>query len=229
MTTFVLIHGAYQGGWIWQRVAACLAGAGHRVFAPTLDGCAERRHALRPGISTETHGAEIAELLFFEDLRDVVLVGTSSGGMVVCAAAEKARERIGRLVFADALALLDGEGIPDIVKRPTAVTTDLATGPSPEDAANRMFASLDDATKAWALARYTPHPVAAMRDKVKLSSFWQQKWPATVIWCSQAVNPGEPHQRRAADRLGARWHELDTGHYPMLTAADELSRLIVEG
>ena len=125
--------------------------------------------------------------------------------------------------------MFDGESIPDIVKRPTAVTTDLTTGPSREDAAGRMFASLDDATKAWALERYTPHPVAAMRDKVKPPNFWQQKWPATVIWCRQAVNPGEAHQRRAADRLGAKWHELDTGHYPMVTAADELSRLIVEG
>src|SRR5579872_6529412 len=109
MTAFVLIHGAYQGGWIWQRVSARLTAAGHTVFAPTLDGCAERRHALRPGISTESHGAEIAELLFFEDLRDVVLVGTSSGGMVLCKAAELARDRIARLVFADALALFDGE------------------------------------------------------------------------------------------------------------------------
>jgi pimeloyl-ACP methyl ester carboxylesterase len=229
MATFVLIHGAYQGGWIWQRVVARLSGAGHTVYAPTLDGCAERRHSLRPSISTETHGAEIAELLFFEDLRDVVLVGTSSGGMVVCAAAERARDQIGRLVFADALALLDGESIPDIVKRPSAMTTELATGPSREDAAGRMFASLDEPMKTWALERYTPHPVAAMRDKVKLSSFWQQKWPATVIWCTQAANPGQAHQRRAADRLGAKWRELDTGHYPMLTAADELSRLIVEG
>ena len=119
MANIVLIHGAYQGGWIWQRVVSRLAAAGHRVFAPSLDGCAERRHALRPGINTETHGAEIAELLFFEDLRDVVLVGTSSGGMVACKAAELARERIGRLVLADALALFDGECIGDIVKRPT--------------------------------------------------------------------------------------------------------------
>jgi pimeloyl-ACP methyl ester carboxylesterase len=229
MTNIVLIHGAYQGGWIWQRIASRLATAGHKVFAPSLDGCAERRHALRPGISTETHGAEIAELLFFEDLRDVVLVGTSSGGMVVCKAAELARERVGRLVFADALALFDGECIPDIVNRPTAVTTDLTTGPSPEDAASRMFASLDDATKAWALERHTPHPVAAMRDRVKLPNFWQQSWKASVIWCRQAVNPGEAHQRRAAEKLGATWHELDTGHYPMLSAAEKLSRLIVPG
>jgi pimeloyl-ACP methyl ester carboxylesterase len=229
MANFVLIHGAYQGGWIWQRVVSRLTSGGHRVFAPSLDGCAERRHALRPGISTETHGAEIAELLFFEDLHDVVLVGTSSGGMVVCSAAERVHERIGRLVFADALALFDGECIGDIVKRTSRVTTDLATGPSREDAAGRMFAGLDDTTKSWSLDRYTPHPVAAMNDRVKLPNFWQQTWQASVIWCRQAVNPGEAHQRRAAERLGATWHELDTGHYPMLTAADDLARLIVTG
>ncbi|HXA26748.1 MAG TPA: alpha/beta hydrolase family protein [Acetobacteraceae bacterium] len=229
MAAIVLIHGAYQGGWIWQRVVRRLTADGHTVFAPSLDGCAERRHALRPGITTETHGAEIAELLFFEDLHDVVLVGTSSGGMVVCSAAEQARERIGRLVFADALALFDGESIGDIVQRRNAVTTELTTGPSREDAAGRMFAGLDEATKAWALERYTPHPVAAMHQPVKLPGFWQQKWRASVVWCRQAVNPGEAHQRRAADRLGATWHELDTGHYPMVTAADELSRLIVQG
>src|ERR1700722_7092519 len=78
MATIVLVHGAYQGGWIWARVAPILRAAGHTVFAPSLDGCAERKHALRPGITTESHAAEIAELLFFEDLHDVVLVGTSS-------------------------------------------------------------------------------------------------------------------------------------------------------
>ena len=229
MANVVLVHGAYQGGWIWQRVTARLTAAGHRVFAPSLDGCAERRHALRAGITTETHGTEIAELLFFEDLRDVVLVGTSSGGMVVCSAAEHARDRIARLVFLDALALLDGECIGDIVNRTARVTTDLASGPSREDAAGRMFASLEDATKAWALDRYTPHPVAAMNDRVKLPQFWQQKWRARVVWCRQAVNPGEAHQRRCAEKLGAAWHELDTGHYPMLSAADDTARLIAGG
>jgi pimeloyl-ACP methyl ester carboxylesterase len=229
MTTFVLIHGAYQGGWVWQRVMARLVAAGHTVFAPSLDGCAERRHAVRLGINTETHGEEIAELLFFEDLNEVVLVGTSSGGMVLCAAAERARDRIARLVFADALALFDGERIPDIVNRASAVTTELTTGPSREDAAGRMFASLEEPTRTWALERYTPYPVAAMNDRVKLPSFWQQSWKASVIWCKQAPNPGQAHQRRCADKLGASWHELDTGHYPMLTAADDLARLIVNG
>src|SRR5207249_7435212 len=64
---------------------------------------------------------------------------------------------------------------------------------------------------------------------VKLDSFWSQKWQASVIWCRQAQNPGEAHQRRAADRLGAKWAELDTGHYPMLSMPDELTRLLLAG
>ena len=94
MATFMLVHGlvhgAYQGGWIWKPVAARLCGAGHIVYAPTLDGCAERHHQVRPGITVATQAEEMAELLFCEDLTDVVLVGTSSGGMVICRTAERA-------------------------------------------------------------------------------------------------------------------------------------------
>ncbi len=225
MANYVLLHGAYQGGWIWNRVTPHLRAAGHTVYAPTLDGCGERRHALRPEINTETQADEVAQMLFYEDLKDVVLVGTSCGGMIACRVAEQARERVGRVVLADALALMDGEAVSDIVKRPTAVTTDLATGPSPEDARSRMFASLTGETLEWAMARYTPHPVAAMQAPVKLASFWQQSWKASVIWCKQAPNPGEAHQRRAAAALKARWFEMDDGHYPMLTSPAELARL----
>ncbi|HZT87115.1 MAG TPA: alpha/beta hydrolase [Stellaceae bacterium] len=229
MTTFVLIHGSYQGGWIWKAVAERLRAAGHAVYAPTLDGCAERRHQIRPGITTETHAQEIAELLFYEDLRDVVLVGTSSGGMVVCRVAETARDRISRLVFVDALALLNGEKIGDIVTRSTASGTPggLTRGPSREDAANRLFADLDPATKEWALARYTQHPAGIYTEGVRLDSFWDQKWPgATVIWCRRAQNPGEAHQRRTAEKLGAKFLELDTGHYPMLSLPAELTAML---
>ena len=94
MATYVLVHGAYQGGWIWKPVAERLRAAGHTVYAPTLDGCAERHDAVRAGITNGTHGKEIARLLFFEDLEQVVLVGTSSGGMVIVKAAELGRDRI---------------------------------------------------------------------------------------------------------------------------------------
>ncbi len=226
MATFVLVHGAYQGGWIWQRVVERLRAAGDVVYAPTLDGCAERHDQIRPGITVATHAREVAQTLFYEDLRDVVLVGTSAGGMVVCKAAELAPERIGRLVFVDALALLPGERIADIVKRPAPVSTGLAVGPSREDAERRLFADLDPALRAWALARYTPHPIAVMDAPMELESFWTRAWSASVIWCRRSPNPPETHQRRTAERLKARWTELDSGHYPMLTHPEELARLL---
>ena len=228
MTSFVLIHGAYQGGWIWRDVAVQLRAAGHHVLAPSLDGCGERRGALRAGITTETQAAEIADLLFYEDLRDVVLVGTSSGGMVLCRTAELMRERIGRVVFADALALLDGESIGDIVRqRSISLSTELSIGPSREEAAGRLFAGLEEATRDWALARYTLHPIASMQAPVQLERFWNEPWSATVIWCRQSANPPVGHQRRTAEKLGAKWFELDTGHYPMLSMPTELTRHIL--
>ena len=229
MANIVLLHGAYQGGWIWNLVAAELRAAGHLVFTPTMDGCAERAHALRPGITTETHGEEVAQLLHFHDLRDVVLAGTSTGGMVLCAAAERARARIARVVFADALALMDGERLDDIVNRPTKINTALTSGPTREDAAGRLFADFPPALRDFALDRYTQHPIAAMEGRVRLASFWQQKWDASVLWCRRSANPPKAHQERAAQALGARWHELDTGHYPMLTEPAALARVIAAG
>jgi len=229
MTDFMLIHGSYQGGWIWQPVATRLRAQGHQVYAPSLDGCGERAGQVRPGITTESQAAEIAQLLFYEDLRDVVLVGTSSGGMVMAKAAEIARERVGRLVFADALALQHGEAVSGIVKRPSAINNGLALGPSREDVEGRLFVDLEPDVRAWAVERYTLHPVAVHTEPVQLESFWSQSWEASVIYCRQAVNPGEAHQRRCAEALGARWHELDTGHYPMLSTPDDLTQLIQGG
>jgi pimeloyl-ACP methyl ester carboxylesterase len=226
--TFVLVHGAYQGGWIWQPVVTRLRAAGHHVHTPTLDGCAERRHALRRGITLMTHAQEVAELLFYEDLHEVVLAGTSAGGMVLCKAAELARDRIARVVFVDALALFPGERVADIVNRPAAnEVTDIATAPTRQDAEGRMFADLDPPLRAWALARYTPHPVAALEAPMEPTTFWDQGWTASVIRCKRARNPPEAHQRRTADRLKATWAEMDTGHYPMLSQPDELTRLLL--
>src|ERR1700686_253834 len=120
MATYVLVHGSNQGGWIWQPVASRLRAAGHKVYAPSLDGCGERKGQMRAGITTETQADEVAQLMFYEDLKDVVLVGTSYGGMVACRAAELMRERVGRIALVDALALLPGEKIGDIVTRSAA-------------------------------------------------------------------------------------------------------------
>ncbi len=229
MATFVLIHGAYQGGWIWSPIVTRLQDTGHRVLAPSLDGCAERSAQVRPGITTETHAEEIAELLRYEDLNNVVLVGTSSGGMVLARVAELARERVQRLVFADALALFSGEKIRDIVMGAAATDTEVSTGPPPGSMLDTLRASMDPDLAAWAADRFGLHPVAAFNQPIVLDSFWEQSWDANVIWCRQAPNPGEAHQRRCAEKLGASWHELDTGHYPMLSTPDELTNLILAG
>jgi pimeloyl-ACP methyl ester carboxylesterase len=229
MSTFVLIHGSYQGGWIWQRIADRLHDLQHRAFAPTMEGCGERAEQLRAGITTESMAQELARFLYYQDLTDVVLVGTSSGGMVMAKTAELARDRVGRLVFADALALRDGEKVTDIVSRPASVTTDLALGPTQEDAKDRLFADLEPDLREWAAERITLHPIAVHTQPVALETFWTDSWDASVIYCRRAANPGEAHQRRCAESLDARWHELDTGHYPMLSAVEDLTHLIING
>lgn len=227
MSTYVLLHGAYQGGWIWKPVATRLRAAGHQVYAPTLDGCGERHHENRPGITVTSQATEVAQFMFYEDLRNVVLVATSSGGMVLCKTAELARDRIDRIVFVDALALSPGEKVDDIVNRSGAAreTTAIATGPTRADAEKRLFADLDAETRGWALARYTLHPLVAAEGPMDPTTFWDHAWRATVIRC-RAVNPPESHQRRTAERLKAAWHEMNTGHYPMLSQPDELTRLL---
>jgi pimeloyl-ACP methyl ester carboxylesterase len=183
---------------------------------------------VRPGITVATHAQEIADFLFYEDLRDVVLVGTSAGGMVIAKAAELARDRIARLSFVDALALLPGERVGAITNRATPREVgDLTTGPTRADAENRMFKDLEPAVRAWALERITPHPIAALEAPMVPTTFWEQKWSVSVIRCTQAVNPPEVHQRRTAEKLAASYHELDTGHYPMLSAPDELTKLLL--
>lgn len=231
MKTFVLIHGSFQGGWIWQPTTACLRADGHRVYAPTLEGCAERRVNLRAGITVSSVAEELSQMLFYEDLQDIVLVGTSSGGLVVEMLATLASERIERLVFLDALVPQPGESVVDIVQRPPHAApyemTEFTRGPTRESLANDIFTELSGEMKTWALDRATPHPRGLSDQQPgELNRFWERDWNATVIYCRGSANPPESHQRRTAERLGARWVEMDAGHYPMLTHPDETARLL---
>lgn len=232
MATFVLIHGSFQGGWIWKPTADVLRGQGHTVYAPTLDGCGERSKLIRPGITIAAQGQEVADFLFYEDLQDIALVGTSTGGLVICKIAELARDRISRLAFVDALAPQPGERVSDIVQRnpnaPPMPTTDLTRGPTREEMEDRLFADLEPDLRAWAVDRATPHPVEASDAPGELDEFWAQEWPHTrVIRCRLSQNPPEAHQRRTADKLNASWHEMEAGHYPMLSHPEELASLLV--
>src|SRR5262245_27253642 len=102
MATYVLVHGGAHGGWCYQRVARILRADGHEVYTPTLTGCGERAHLVSAEVDLETHIADVVAVLEYEDLEDVVLVGHSYGGMVITGVADRAPERIGRLVFLDA-------------------------------------------------------------------------------------------------------------------------------
>ena len=232
MANYVLVHGSFQGGWIWKRTAAVLRAAGETVYAPTLDGCAERRHALRPGVTVAAQAREVADMMFYEDLDEVVLVGTSTGGLAICKIAELARERISRLVFVDALAPQEGERVSEIVQRdpsaPPMPTTELTRGPTRDELENRLFADLEPNLRAWAVDRATMHPIEASDAPGELDGFWarSKSWKARVIRCRLSQNPPESHQRRTAERLAADWHEMDAGHYPMLSHPEELAALL---
>jgi pimeloyl-ACP methyl ester carboxylesterase len=102
MATFLLVHGAWLGGWCYKRVARLLRGAGHDVYTPTLTGLGERAHLLSPSISFKTHIADVLGVIQWEELSDIVLCGHSYAGTVISGVAEKAVDRIGALVFIDA-------------------------------------------------------------------------------------------------------------------------------
>ena len=230
MANFVLIHGSFQGSWIWQPTVKLLRDAGHTVHAPTMEGCAERRHNLHGGITATTMAREVAEMLFYEDLDEVILAATSSGGIVISKVAEMVPEKIKRLVYIDALAPQPGETVKDIVivapNQPPNDETEFAVGPNRQGLADRLFADLEPELKEWALDRATLHPKAG--SSADLDKFWAQSWPATVVYCTGSVNPSEAHQRRTADKLNADWLEMDAGHYPMLSHPDEMTRLLLD-
>src|SRR5262245_38762532 len=109
MVAFVLVHGAWHGGWCWKKVAPLLRQAGHEVYTPTLTGLGERSHLVHPEVRLETHIRDVLQVLEFEDLRDVVLVGWSYGGMMVPGVADRAAERLRHLVYLDADVPGDGQ------------------------------------------------------------------------------------------------------------------------
>jgi pimeloyl-ACP methyl ester carboxylesterase len=115
MATYVLVHGGWDGGWSWKAVAQELQAAGHEVYRPTLTGSGERAHLASPEIGLETHILDVVNVLCYEDLCDVLLVGISYGGMIITGAAERVPERIAHLIYLDAFVPQDGESVLDLL------------------------------------------------------------------------------------------------------------------
>jgi pimeloyl-ACP methyl ester carboxylesterase len=115
MATYVLVHGSASGGWIWRSVAKILRAAGHEVFTPTLTGMGDRVHLMNPTVGLGTHVQDVVNMLYFEDLRDVILVGHSYTGMVITGVADRALERVRHIVYMDATIPRNGESQADII------------------------------------------------------------------------------------------------------------------
>jgi pimeloyl-ACP methyl ester carboxylesterase len=233
MATFVLVAGACCGGWSWRRLTPFLHEAGHAVSTPTLTGLGDRVHLATPAVDLETHIADVVNLLVYEDLRDVTLVGWSSGGMVIPGVADRVPERVSRLIYGDGCVPADGQSEYDLEADPVARrTADLAAAAAagapgfwPVPTAYIQDQIPDAAEAAWVLDRLTPHPLAAFAQPLRLR---HPAWtgPRAFVYCTEGKHP-DGLSTRAAVRLRAApgwgYREVAANHLAPLTAPQALA------
>ena len=232
MATYVLVHGAWHGGWCWKKVVPLLRTAGHEVYTPTLTGLGERAHLLSPTITLDTHILDVVNVLEYEELLDVVLVGHSYAGAVITGVADRAASRLAHLVYLDAFIPADGERLLDLMlpeRRATFLEQVRTSGegwqvpPQPLE----VFGVTDETDLRWAGAKVGPHPLKTFEQPVRADNPVAASLPRTYIWCS-----GFPGFARFAERTrtdpGWRYRELATGHDAMITAPRELAGLLLE-
>ncbi len=229
--TFVLVHGAWHGGWCWRDVADLLRARGHRVFAPTLTGLGERRHLLGPDNSLSTFVADMAGVIEAEELEDIVLVGHSHGGAVISGVADAMPERIRALVYLDATILKNGESAFGVLpaevvaerRRKVAEAGGIAM-PVPEVTA--FGVPVDHPRADWVRRRLTPHPVGSYESPLALSHPVGNGVPCTYISCTDPLYlPMEP-ARAYARQAGWTFIEMPTGHDAMVLEPEALAWLL---
>ncbi len=229
--TFVLVHGAWHGGWSWVRVADRLRARGHVVFAPTLTGLGERAHLLRPGIDLSLHIADVVGVIKYERLNDVVLVGHSYGGCVISGIAEAMPDAIASIVFLDAFIPDNGDATVDLV--PPAVQevirAALARGDTTVPVRDAAAFKVNEKDRAWVDALATPQPIGTMIEKIKLSGARERIAKKTYIRASGYPNVSfeKAHARAKADRTW-RTYEVPCGHDVMIDDPDRLTEILLE-
>lgn len=237
MANFVLVHGAFFGAWCWKRVVPRLRSRAHDVYAVTLTGLGERSHLLTPEVSLHTHVDDVVNLLKFQDLRDVVLVGHSYAGMVIGCASHRVPERIAQLVYLDALVPEHGKSFSDLqVERFREVFKELtrvrgegwkipALDPSSES-----LGVTDANDVEWLRSKLTPHPFRTFTEPAILGNTDADRIPRTFIFCTG--NPSDGSLPRIAKQIkeSADWRymELAAPHAAMITAPEILSERLVE-
>jgi pimeloyl-ACP methyl ester carboxylesterase len=228
MATIVLAHGAWSAAWAWKKMRPLMAKSGHNFFAPTYTGLGERAHLANPSIDLDTHIEDVLGVLTFEDLRDVVLLGHSYGGMVATGVADRARDRIAQLIYLDAFVPQDGQSLFDLVpaaqrERQKASATGgdgwrVQPNPTPGDT------SPED--QAWIAGKRLPHPLKCMEAKLKLQN-GRLTLPRSFILATRNVDgPFFPFAKRAREEPGWTCYEIDATHSPNITAPDALMTLL---
>lgn len=234
MVTFLLVHGAWHGGWCWKKVVPLLREAGHDVLAPSLTGLGDRAHLLNPTIDLATHVEDVVRVLECEDLHGVVLVGHSSGGVVITAVADRASERVAHLVYLDAFVPGDGQSVLDLVSSTARAAF--------QDQARTMgdgwrvppfplarWGITEDADVCWMSPRIGDQPLKTLSQAVQLKNPSPRGFVRSYISCTVGQ---APHFEATAKRLRAdqawRYRELASGHDAMVTVPRELADLLLE-
>jgi len=229
--TYVLIHGAWHGGWCWSRVADPLRAAGHRVYTPTQTGLGERSHLLSREITLDTFVADVVNLLEWEDLHDVVLVGHSFGGISATGTADRVAKRIRHIVYLDALILNHGQSVFDTMapgfvasrRRLSHETSGGLSVPVPNPASLGVASAAD---AAWLRAKCTPHPLSTYESPLLLGNPVGNGLPATYA----AVTPEFPaladSRRYAQGRGDWRYVEIQAGHDAMVTSPQAVLEIL---
>ncbi len=232
MGNIVMIHGAWHGGWCWQPVADRLRARGHRTYAPSLTGLGDRSHLLSEEVGLATHIADVVNLIRWEGLRDVVLVGHSYGGQVISCAAAQAADRIGALVYVDAFVTEPGRSIAQYGRSPSAGDIEKVAreqgncwrAPPPDASIWVSDPKLID----WINARTTDQPLKSTTEPAMMGDATGiPQVPSTYVLAEQHDNPAFPRFfARYSGAPGWRTVSLDTTHDVMLTMPDELAELI---
>ena len=233
MATFVLVHGAWSGGWCYFKVAERLRALGHRVFTPTLTGQGERSHLTGTAINLTLHIIDVLNVFHYERLNDVVLAGHSYGGMVITGVGDRMSERIRALVYLDAFLPQDGQSLFDInVPANTQMFIDNAgkiggLGVPPPPAAF-FNVNPEDAQRVDELA--TPFPIGCFTEKIKLSG--KQNSIRKHVYVHSTVLPREspfkPFYERVKNDPAWSAHTLACGHDAMLDMPDDVTRILLE-
>ena len=230
--TFVLVHGAWHGGWCWALVADALRARGHRVFTPTCTGLGERAHLISKDITLDTFGTDVAAVIEAEELNDVVLVGHSFAGSVVSILAERMPQRLRQLIYLDALIVEPGRSPfdsipPELVAARRKAAQETSGGVSLPNPPPSAFGVPDGAGADWIRRRMTPHPISTYESRLNIKGPVGNNLPRTYIHCTRpSYEALEASRTWVKAQTGWRWLEIATGHDAMVVDPEGLTRML---